>query len=92
YACIVQNDECVITTKSSLAGLAKTLGLNALCLNEKGEQCFLTEAKAPEQADQKEIAALIAQGKATMIPFLTGSDLIGLTYEPLFPYFADTKN
>ena len=32
------------------------------------------------------------ESNTAKITKITGADLVGLTYEPLFPYFADTKN
>lgn len=43
-------------------------------------------------AMKERMADVIAQGEYELIKEVKGSDLIGLNYEPLFPYFSDTAN
>lgn len=46
-----------------------------------------------EWVDLKQLDAVISlRDGALIVQQCIGSDLIGLTYEPLFPYFADTPN
>ena len=70
-------------TLPSNMGLAVAPDADYAVMEKAGERLIIAEASleryAPEVADYKQIATL------------KGADLVGRTYEPLFPFFADKK-
>ncbi|MCF6276940.1 MAG: isoleucine--tRNA ligase [Candidatus Magasanikbacteria bacterium] len=55
-------------------------------INENGEKNKETFLVAKERADY------VTKGAYEIVAEFTGSKLVGLNYEPLFPYYKDTKN
>lgn len=55
--------------------------------NEKSETVIMAQERAPHYAEKG-----LLEGYREMRKKLRGADLVGLSYQPLFPYFADTPH
>lgn len=90
------------TLPSNLA-LAVNSGMEYAAIHKVGEpdNCYFVETKArfkfepsfePYTAIPDKKTAPSGVEQAPNVVRVLGADLIGLTYEPLFPYFADAEN
>ena len=72
-----------------------TLPGNMLLAVDKDIQYALFSASEPNNfylAAKDRIKKIVGNDKLKIIKTLKGSDLVGLEYEPLFPYFAKSEN
>ncbi len=96
----VTNQQQVIDTEQPLFMLAWTttpwtlpgnvllaVGADIEYVIVTGEEPGKLYVVARERVDQ-----VFGEGKYQVVTELTGNELVGLTYEPLFPYYADTEH
>ena len=58
--------------------------IDYVVMSEDGQEYILAEARLGSYKKQLE--------NATLVKKIKGSDLLGMSYEPMFPYFKDLKN
>ncbi|MDX2113617.1 MAG: class I tRNA ligase family protein [Alphaproteobacteria bacterium] len=80
---------CYILAASALQRYQKEIGIVKLYI-DKNDNKFYDATSAHELS--KEISLEEIKLSLPQIPLIEGKNLIGLTYKPLFPYFANHKN
>lgn len=64
----------------------------ALAVGEEVEYVLVEINGATFVFAKARLEAVVEKNEHKILKTLTGKDLVGLTYEPLFPYYKDTKN